>query len=77
MVDLSHQQLLDLTAAWYWMVSDRVGQFDDTLRRPMKNLEIFHSATPRAGRGVKENITPGTPTLPRPGRGTGGEGLRS
>lgn len=62
MVDLSHQQLLDLIPAWYWIVSDRVGQFDDTLRRPMKNLEVFHAATEEYFRRQAKNDPSGPDT---------------
>lgn len=45
MINLSHQQLLDVTPSWYWMVSDQVAEFDDVLRRPIKNMEAVRRAT--------------------------------
>lgn len=45
MIKLSHQQLLNVKPSWYWMVSDRAGEFDDALLRPMKSLDVVHAAT--------------------------------
>lgn len=45
MINLSHEQLLNIIPAWYWMVSDRVGEFDDVLLRPMTRLDVVRAAT--------------------------------
>lgn len=45
MIKLSHQQLLNVKPSWYWMVSDRAGEFDDALLRPMRRLDVVQAAT--------------------------------
>lgn len=50
---LSHEQLIAFSAPWYWMVSDRVGEFDDFLMRPMKNLTLIRAETEIFLRGKK------------------------
>ena len=45
--ELSHAQLLNITPSWYWMVSDRVAEFDDLLLRPIKNIDLVRAETRR------------------------------
>ncbi|MEP4246298.1 hypothetical protein [Tateyamaria sp.] len=45
--ELSHNQLLCIGPSWYWMVSDRVAEFDDFLLRPIRNIELVRAETRR------------------------------
>ncbi|WP_299731490.1 hypothetical protein [uncultured Tateyamaria sp.] len=46
-ISLSHTQLVSIGPSWYWMVSDQVGEFDDFLRRPIRNIELIRTETRR------------------------------
>lgn len=43
--ELSHNQLLCIVPSWYWMVSDRVAEFDDFLLRPIRNIDLVRAQT--------------------------------
>lgn len=61
-IDLSHEQLLGLLPSWYDLVSDRVGEFDDILLRPMNNMDLIAEETERLIEDKKNNDPMGPDT---------------